>query len=35
MMRERPIFKQAHMSPSKKHGFLLYPIPEIPDDFDN
>ena len=33
-MREWPIFKQTHMGSSQKPGFLLYPIPEIPDDFE-
>ena len=35
MMREWPIFKKAYMGSCQKPGFLLYPIPEIPDDFDN
>ena len=35
MMREWPIFKQAPMGSCQKPGFLLYPIPEIPDDFEN
>ena len=35
MMREWPIFKQAPIGSCQKPGFLLYPIPEIPDDFEN
>ena len=35
MMREWPIFKQAHMGSCQKPGFLLYLIHEIPDDFKN
>ena len=35
MMREWPIFKQVHMGSCQKPGLLLYPIPEVPNDFDN
>ena len=34
-MRECPIFKQAHMGPRQKPGFPWYPVPKIPDDFEN
>ena len=35
MMREWPIFKQVPMGSCQKPGFLLYPIPELTDDFQN
>ena len=35
MMREWPIFKQAHMGSCQKPGLLSYTIPKIPDDFEN